>query len=143
MPADANGRTAVFFSEEEIDVAKRLHAAGLPWEPAAGHYVWDLEGSVQRSSPFQNGVYFVINYAYFMTLLEGVEAFKSKMVWLPTWEQIRHVASDLGISGDEVVEILQTSEAIRLGTERIEIYRAVLHRLEGEAPAVSGAFEDA
>ena len=78
----------VHYSDENIELARAFADRIRPhWTPAAGHYVYDLHDRVDKSSPFQPGVYFVINYAYFITLLGGVDAFRDAMVWLPTLEQ--------------------------------------------------------
>ena len=62
--------------------------AGLDWTPAAGQYVHDPEGVVDRPSPFGERIFFILNYEYFMTLLGGVESFHRRMVWLPTLDQM-------------------------------------------------------
>ena len=66
----------------------RMKDAGLDWTPAAGQYVHDPEGVVDRPSPFGERIYFILNYEYFMTLLGGAESFHRHMVWLPTLDQM-------------------------------------------------------
>lgn len=113
------------FTSAEIDLARQLHAAGLPWNPAAGHYVFDVGGVVEKPSPFQDGVYFILNYDYFMTLLGGVDAFRAEMVWLPTWEQCREVLASIGIEDDRVQERL-SADVFANRTERETLYRMIL-----------------
>jgi hypothetical protein len=47
------------FRPQEIDMAHELRRLGLPWEPRAGHYVYDETGFCSKGSPFQDGVYFM------------------------------------------------------------------------------------
>ena len=60
------------FSEQEITLAKRLKQLGLVWEPQAGNYVYDPTEFCQQPSPFQERVYFILNYNYFMKAVGGV-----------------------------------------------------------------------
>ncbi len=50
------------FRPEEIEMARQPRRLGLPWEPKAGHYVYDETGLCRKTSPFQDGMYFVLNY---------------------------------------------------------------------------------
>ncbi len=43
-------------------MARELRRRGLPWTPQAGHYVFDETGFCSKGSPFQEGVYFILNY---------------------------------------------------------------------------------
>ena len=91
----------VHFSDSAIQSAKSFAPRIRPhWTPAAGHYVLDIDHVVEKSSPFQPGVFYIINYPYFMTLLGGVDAFRSQMVWLPTFEQSIALCETLA-GGDE------------------------------------------
>ncbi|MEM9827960.1 MAG: hypothetical protein AAF958_15320 [Planctomycetota bacterium] len=122
------------FAAREIELAKQMHESGLSWEPAAGHYVWDLHDNVERSSPFQEGVYFIINHAYFMNLLGGVDAFREQMVWLPTWEQARVIAGSLGMDGGKLAAFLAEHDAIQEGREREHLYRWIVAALSSSQP---------
>ncbi|TWU56268.1 hypothetical protein [Rubripirellula reticaptiva] len=113
------------FTEDEIVAAKRLHECGLPWEPQAGHYVFDETGFCEQSSPFQEKVYFILNYSYFMRIVGGVKRFTEIMVWLPTWEDLREVLRDLGLSDIEVANYLDERQATGLGSERLALYQLV------------------
>lgn len=48
------------FRTEEIEMARQLRRLGLPWEPKTGHYVYDETGLCRKTSPFQDGVNFVL-----------------------------------------------------------------------------------
>lgn len=110
------------FSHDEINLAKQLKQKGLPWEPAAGHYVFDETGFCKQTSPFQEHVYFILNYDYFMKAVGGVERFKEIMTWLPTWHDSRKLLHSLGVDDSLVTEKLQAQDAIRNGTERLALY---------------------
>ena len=113
------------FSDEEIVIARRLHQVGLPWEPQAGHYVYDETGFCKQTSPFQERVYFILNYDYFMKAVGGVERFKQIMFWLPTWHDARRLLEQQGVTDAEVADRLQRKDAIARGAERYELYQLI------------------
>lgn len=110
------------FSEEEIQTARRLRDNGLAWEPQAGHYVYDETGFCKQTSPFQDKVYFILNYPYFMRAVGGVERFKEIMLWLPTWHDLRQMLRDLKVTDLQVAMYLKERKAIELGDERLALY---------------------
>ncbi len=109
------------FSEAEIEAARRLRRGGLSWEPRAGHYVYDETGFCKQSSPFQKQVYFILNYAYFMRAVGGVERFKELMLWLPTWADLRELLHDFEVSDVAVASFLAERRAIETGQEYLEL----------------------
>lgn len=115
----------VYFSESEIEAARRLRRSGLSWEPRAGHYVYDETGFCKQASPFQEKVYFILNYPYFMRAVGGVERFQEIMLWLPTWDDLREVLRDFGVSDVDVASFLVEQSAIELGQERLALYELV------------------
>lgn len=118
------------FSDTEISLANELRRLNVPWTPSVGHYVLDETGVVQRGSPFQQGVYFVLNYDHFMSLAGGVDKFRETMLWLPTWEDCRAVLRDLKVPDNEVVSHLSAASAIENGNERIVLYELIRSTLE-------------
>ncbi len=118
------------FLEEEIALANRLRELGLPWEPSVGNYVWDANNFCKQRSPFQTGVYFILNYAYFMRLVGGPERFKDIMVWLPTWADLRSILREFGCKDDWVAKHIQESKAIESGQERVVLYELALAELK-------------
>ncbi len=118
------------FSSEEIRQAGAMKARGLKWEPQVGHYVYDMTRMVKKPSPFQDGVYFVLNYDYFMDLVGGVDRFKHVMIWLPTWEDARKILRSLGMSDSELTERLVRDSAFDSGGERLAAYRLIVSLLE-------------
>ena len=73
------------YSAEQISLASELKCLGLPWEPQVGQYVFDKNKICPQSSPFQPGVYFLLDLDCFMQCVGGVERFVDNMVWLPRW----------------------------------------------------------
>ena len=119
------------FSDDEIRFAKHLRENGLSWEPLAGHYVYDETGFCKQESPFQDKVYFILNYDYFMRAVGGVERFKEIMIWLPTWHDVRELLRSHGVSDAGVSDYLTRDKAIEQHTERLALYRlldSVLHK---------------
>ena len=116
------------FSQQKIQLAIAFKAGGVPWEPAAGHFVFDRDGVVQRSSPFQEGVYFVLNYSHFMKLAGGASRFREIMVWLPTWEQARQILRDSGMSDQTLQSILMERNAISEANELTTLYELIGER---------------
>ena len=112
----------VTFSEAEIEAARRLRRSGLSWEPSAGHYVYDKTGVCKQASPFQEKVYFILNYPYFMRAVGGVQRFKGIMLWLPTWDDLRGVLRGFEVSDVDVASFLRERKAIESGQERLALY---------------------
>jgi hypothetical protein len=117
------------FSQQQIDLALEMKRLGLDWEPAVGHYVYDRQHIVDRPSPFQPRVYFVLNFDHFIRLVGGVERFRTEMAWLPTWEDAREILAKLGVSDADLQRRLMEVDAIGRRVEMDEIYRAIRDRL--------------
>ncbi len=118
------------FSPREIQLAKELRQLGLAWEPIAGHYVYDETGFCQQTSPFQEKVYFILNYRYFMKAVGGVERFKEIMVWLPTWEDARQILRSLDVDDQQVADWLASDHAIEKSEERLQLLQRILIELQ-------------
>ena len=117
------------FTEEEIELARTLRADGLAWTPRAGHYVFDETGFCQQPSPFQQGVYFILNYPYFMKTVGGVDRFKEIMTWLPTWFDCREILESLAVPGEAIAQTLRHNDALHHGCERVTLYRMIAAKL--------------
>jgi hypothetical protein len=124
------------FSPEEINMARILRRLGLPWEPRAGHYVYDEAGFCRKGSPFQPGVYFILNYDYFMNQAGGVERFKEIMLWLPTWHDARSILQSFGVSDQEVAVELRERRAIEDERDRLVLYELIAEELRHSAQLV-------
>ena len=119
------------FTEDQITIAKRLKKLGIPWQPQVGHYVYDANRICPKSSPFQQGVYFLLDFACFMQHVGGVARFRDNMVWLPTWHEAREILHQLGVPAAEVASL--TTEAILQGDELTCLYRLILAEFSGRA----------
>lgn len=130
------------FSDEEIRLAQELRDRGLPWEPKAGHYVYDETGFCKQPSPFQNKVYFVLNYNYFMKAVGGVDRFKEIMIWLPTWDDAREILRNSGISDMQLSQYLHDQHAIERGKERIALYELIASFLNTPIAAAAATSDE-
>ena len=119
----------VIFSDRQIELAQRFKAAGISWEPRVGHYVYDAGHAVEPTSPFQDHVYFLLNYDCFMRKVGGLERFKQIMTWLPTWGDARELLEQLGMPSSEVQAELLLRNAIVNGDELTVLYELVAQRL--------------
>ena len=119
------------FTEDQITIAKRLKQLGIPWQPQVGHYVYDANRICPKSSPFQQGVYFLLNFDCFMQHVGGVERFRDNMVWLPTWHESRGILRKLGVPDTEVAHL--SAEAILQGEELTCLYRLIQEKFTGRA----------
>ncbi|MBD13908.1 MAG: hypothetical protein CMJ72_04875 [Planctomycetaceae bacterium] len=124
------------FSDEEIKLARELREAGLAWEPHSGHYVHDETGFCKQTSPFQEKVYFILNYDYFMKSVGGVVRFKQIMLWLPTWDDARRQLKLLGVPDASVVDRLEHTRAIEQGNERFILYQLIKSALAEQTAQV-------
>ncbi|TWT97450.1 hypothetical protein [Neorhodopirellula pilleata] len=120
---------AASFSQDEIRLAHELKAAGLPWHPRPGHYVWDGEPLIQHDSPFHDRVFFILDLKHFLRRSETIERLVESMVWLPTWEQCRVELADRSVPSNEVVAHLQATDAFANQNERLELYVLLLRTL--------------
>ena len=91
----------------------------------AGHYVYDATSFCSQPSPFQDRVYFILNYAYFMKTVGGVDRFKEIMIWLPTWDDARGILRSLHVPHARVLEHLLQERAIENGSERLALYQLI------------------
>jgi len=105
------------FSERMIELAREFRTGGVPWEPGPGQYVLDCYDVVKRESPFQDGVYFILNFPHFLKLAGGVDGFRRQMLWLPTWDQARGILRQAGVSDRCQQERLIERNAVAEGCE--------------------------
>ena len=110
------------FSQREIELARRFRQQRLQWIPRAGHYVYDETGFCKQTSPFQENVFFILNYDYFIRTVGGVEKFIEIMTWLPTWADLWQLLRKQGVTNAEVALHLIKRQSIEVGTERESLY---------------------
>lgn len=123
----------MIYSETEIELARQLRRDGLVWEPEPGNYVYDETAFCKQPSPFQDRVYFILNYPYFMKAVGGVDKFKEIMTWLPTWDDARDILRSLRVSDDQILEYLREARAIENRSERLALYEMIGSALRSEA----------
>lgn len=123
MTSIGSGLDHVKFTQEEIELAQLFKAYGLPWEPAPGQFVLDQSELIETESPFQHRVYFILDLQHFLRRSGDLEGLRESMCWLPTWEEIRQVLRENGIQNCQVIQHLESSQALQQGTERLELYR--------------------
>ena len=118
------------FSEREIEIARKLHSLQLQWHPQAGQYVFDLEGIIEKNSPFQTGVYFILDIKHFLRRAGSVEDIKASMCWLPLWEDCRNILKDLDVSWNRIESRLTATSAFENDIERQQLYEIILGELQ-------------
>jgi hypothetical protein len=118
------------FSKEEIEIARKLHGLNLPWQPQEGQYVLDIKGIIEKSSPFQKGVYFILDIKHFLRRAGSLEGIKAAMCWLPLWEDCRNILKSLNVSWDRVENRLNENSAFENDRERFVLYGIILEELQ-------------
>jgi hypothetical protein len=121
------------FSAEEMQWAKHLRDLGLCWEPRPGHYVWDETGCIEQPSPFQEGVYFILDLKHFLRRTGTLDALKAAMIWLPTWHDARDILAAMGVKHAVVAEALQAQTALEHREELLALYRLIASHLRKTA----------
>jgi hypothetical protein len=118
------------FSEREIEIAKKLHELDIQWQPKACQYVFDIKGIIEKSSPFQTGVYFILDIKHFLRRAGSVEDIKAAMCWLPLWEDCRDILKSLDIPWNRVENRLKEISAFENDRERLVLYEIILEELQ-------------
>lgn len=129
------------FDQHLIRQACQLKSLGIDWKPSVGHYVYDETGAVQASSPFEEGVYFLLNFECFMRRVGGPERFARLMVWLPTWHDARCVLRSYGVDDQVVQRELVSRGSLTSGTELLLLYEMIARQLRnveaGSSPSTA------
>jgi len=113
------------FSQQDIDAARRLRELGLSWFPAPGHFVFDEAGVIEQPSPFQDGVYFILELKHFLRRTGCLDRLKSALFWLPTWHDARELLQSQGVADAEVADALQNAGSIESRGELLTLYRLI------------------
>lgn len=117
------------FTEEVCLAAKEMKERGLKWQPHVGCFVWDEKRLIEVSSPFPNRIYFILNLGHFLKRFETVENIAEQLVWLPTWQQARLIANQIGISKEQIMRRIEGSTSNEVGNELIELYNLISEKL--------------
>ncbi len=126
----------MLFTEKEIDLARQMRSRGLPWEPAVGDYVYDEGGLIEAPSPFQPGVYFILDLKHFLRRSSDIATLKARVFWLPQWHQCRMILRGLGVSDAAVISRLVAARAFETQSELCLLYELMLETLSAGARAV-------
>lgn len=117
------------FTESEIRWAAKLRGKGLTWDPMPGHYVFDIDGTMKASSPFQAGVYLVNSASAIEAAAGGAEELQTGFTWLLTWEDARTWLAEHEVSADRLVDAFRSGLTDGL-TDREALYRLIFEILE-------------
>jgi hypothetical protein len=122
-----------------LEAAREMKAAGLPWMPRVGCFVWDPDQVIKSPSPFAMQVYFVLNMQRFLTIFGSVATMQEKLVWLPTWYQARQLCDRYGLTPDQA-QPRNSERGITPGeAQLLRIYGLIGGHLESIRPDASPA----
>ena len=89
-----------------------------------------ISRGLDHRSPFQDRVYFLLNYDCFTRKIGGVDRFKSLMTWLPTWDDARQILRSLSVPDAEIQHELAAAEAFERRAELQVLYELIARELE-------------
>ena len=118
------------FDTEVCNLAQKLKEHGLKWIPQVGCFVWDPGEVVAVPSPFPRRIYFVLNLNHFMKIFGSSEEMAEKLVWLPTWHQVRLLCEERKIPQKTIKEKLLKSDHWSLIEEIRPLYQLLLDDLQ-------------
>ena len=118
------------FRIQDIYKARQLRDLGLRWEPQPGHYVWDEKKLIKQQSPFQEGVYFILDLKHFLRRSGTLDRLKQSMVWLPTWYDARLILQTMEVDDKRVAKTLQSHSAIEQNQELHILYELIAAQLQ-------------
>jgi hypothetical protein len=118
------------FEERHCLLALRLKIAGLRWKPHAGCFVWDREGIIQVPSPFPQQIYFILNLGRFLEIFNNLENITEKLIWIPTWHQVRLIANLMGIESLKIQGLWSYGSIQTPADEVYLLYELLLAKLE-------------
>ncbi len=117
------------FESDHCELAAALKAAGLPWRPHVGCFVWDPDRHIPAPYPFPNRIYFILNLGRFRELLGDDVSIKEKLVWLPTWHQARELLNRMGVDPEEVRASVNVPDVWRPGRDLLALYALLKDRM--------------
>lgn len=123
----------MLFEAREIEAARALRAAGLEWEPAPGHYVYDEDELIEQDSPFQEHVYFILELRHFVRRAGSIDGVKQHFTWLPTWHDCRDLLRRFGVADATLRDTLCESGLLERGDELLALYRLIGECLSRDA----------
>ena len=115
-----------------LTLKRKLHDSKLPWQPQAGNYVYDIKGIIEKSSPFQEKVFFILDIKHFLKRARSMNGIKESMCWLPLWEDCRNILKELDVSWSRIESQLVKNSAFENNTERQVLYEIILDEIENK-----------
>ena len=109
----------MMFSDDQIQLAIQLEAAGLSWRPRRGQFAFDPDGRIRCGSPFQAGVYYFLDFECFEDYFGSLERLAEALVWLPTFEKSRELLAT-ALKPESLLAHVQQ------GSELVYLYRTLL-----------------
>lgn len=117
------------FTANQIEMARLLRDAGLPWKPGPGQFVYDEAGLIDAPSPFQPRVYFILDLRHFVRRAGTLARLRAGMFWLPHWHQARELLRIQGVTDAELAESLAHERVFECGDELATLYRWIYDAL--------------
>jgi len=127
----ASRTPALPFEKRHCEMAARMKAGGLEWEPAVGYFVWDPDGHIKVQSRFANRIYLILDLDYFVGMFGSVENIATDLIWLPTWQQAILILSGWGASAGELSPLKALRFKVDAGRELYRLYGLILEKLKG------------
>lgn len=121
-----------------LDLAWDLKAAGLPWEPEVGCFVWDRQGIIASPSPFPKRIYFILSMKRFLSIFGDVDEMKRRLVWLPTWYQARQIIHRLQTRDMDRGLQRHANQSASPEAELIGLYQHILQHFQVSDQPASG-----
>ncbi len=109
------------FEPSHCEMAAALKAAGLPWRPHVGCFVWDRDGHIPAPSPFPNRIYFILNLGRFRETFGDDDAIQEKLVWLPTCHQARELLHRMGMDTEKIRASVRAAHGREPGEDLLEL----------------------
>lgn len=117
------GKSRMEFSEQQIKRAIELKTVGLLWQPQKGQYIFDIHERIGPGSPFQKGVYYLLDIDCFVDYFGSPANLSAFTAWLPTFEEVRSLLKTK-------VDHQQLSVPLQRGTELEYLYSLLLTELK-------------
>ncbi|MBX7246980.1 MAG: hypothetical protein K1X53_15895 [Candidatus Sumerlaeaceae bacterium] len=118
------------FDNKTIAMARKLRDLGLAWDPAPGQYVFDDRGILHHPSPFQEGVYFILDLEHFLKSTGTMQNFRASMFWLPTWNESIEILERLGVTRQDISRNMTEQNAISNRSELMVLYHMIAAELQ-------------
>jgi hypothetical protein len=117
------------FEERHCLLALRLKSAGLRWKPHAGCFVWTGKVSSRFPPPFPSRFTSFSTWDGFWKF-NNLENITEKLIWIPTWHQVRLIANLMGIESLKIQGLWSYGSIQTPADEVYLLYELLLVKLE-------------